>query len=385
MKKTGSLLLIFILSGCTVKDYRQLINITTANDPKQAVKLIAKQKSTAYIQNPNALITDIKKIEDIAKSFNKLKQAVAGKWGEQDTKEPSAKEYVKYINNYKSRAIVDYERGMVSIGTIDSTDTTKSLKEAIVMTILMPYDPSSEDLFNSNSIKLGGEPYLYNEIVDNEGKPIRWEGRANNFADYLIKNNIKSYKLKNGKTSYYVQIPMVKKHLDVRASKYQHIVKKYSKQYQIDEKLIYAIIKTESDFNQYAISKSGAIGLMQIMPKTAGTDAYKEIYKKQGYPSKDYLLNANNNIQMGVVYINILKSRYLKDIHHNVTQEYCVISAYNGGAGSVLKTFNTEKNKAFNSINNKTPNQVYNILTTKAPSQEMRDYLIKVQKNKKLF
>lgn len=370
------------LSGCTSSDYRK---ITSSSNPKDTLKKITKQKAESYLKNPESIKQEVKKIANVATAFSQLRKSITHSWGDSDAKEPSPKEYVKYINNYKSRAIIDYEKGIVTIGTVNSSNVNQSLKEAIVMTLLMPSNPNGEDLFNSDKIKIGGEPYLYNEVVDNEGKAIRWEGRANNFADYLIKNSIKTYKLSNKNLAYYVQIPMVKKHDDIRANKYQSIVTMYAKQYGVDEKLIYAIIKTESDFNQYAISKSGAIGLMQIMPSTAGADAYKAIYNKSGKPTQEYLFEPKNNIQMGVVYIDILKNRYLKDVKNKTSNEYCAISAYNGGAGTVLQTFHADRTKAFTQINNKTPTQVYNVLTTNVSSKETRDYLVKVTKNKKLF
>ena len=45
-------------------------------------------------------------------------------------------------------------------------------------------------------------------------------------------------------------------------------VKKYSEMYKVDEKLVYAVILTESGFNVKAISPCGASGLMQLIPST---------------------------------------------------------------------------------------------------------------------
>jgi membrane-bound lytic murein transglycosylase C len=281
--------------------------------------------------------------------------------------------------------LIDYEKGVVRVETVDTKSPKESLKSAIKTTLLMPHNPSGEDLFNSNEIKLQGEPYLYNEVLDNDGEPVRWEWRANKFADYLIANKLKTQKSAKSENMYYVEIGMVKKHDDIRAKKYQDIVARYAARYNIEPKLIYAIIKTESDFNQYAISRSGAVGLMQIVPSTAGADAYQELYKKSGQPSRDYLFEPKNNIEMGVVYLDILKSHYLKDISDKSSKEYCVISAYNGGSGTVLRTFNTDRTKAFSEINQLSPSQVYSVLTTKTLSGETRNYLIKVTNNKKLY
>ncbi|SPW61978.1 membrane-bound lytic murein transglycosylase C [Escherichia coli] len=49
-------------------------------------------------------------------------------------------------------------------------------------------DPSSVDLYSDvDDITISKEPFLYGQVVDNTGQPIRWEGRASNFADYLLK------------------------------------------------------------------------------------------------------------------------------------------------------------------------------------------------------
>ena len=50
--------------------------------------------------------------------------------------------------------------------------------------------------------------------------------------------------------------------------KYADIVEKYSAQYNVDEDLVYAVIRTESSFRTDASSNVGAAGLMQIMPET---------------------------------------------------------------------------------------------------------------------
>lgn len=386
MKKYITLALITILFfGCSYNQTRRIVVAAASDNPKEALKVLAETRVKEYVANPNLIKSDIKSLENITEAFSNLRKAVVSVWGDEDIKEPTPKEYVKYLDDYKSRAVIDYEKGLVNIGTVDDENTNESLKKAIVTTLLMPHDPTGTDLFNANDLTLGGEPYLYKEVLDNENEPIRWEWRANKFADYLIKNEMKTYKLENGKIAYYVQIPMTKRHEDIRANKYQDIVKTYAKKYGIEERLILAIIKTESDFNQYAISRTGAVGLMQIMPATAGADVYKELYKKEGKPTREYLFDPKNNIEMGSVYIDILKNRYLKDIKNTTSKEYCVISAYNGGAGTVLMTFNSDRTKAFSEINRQTPAQIYTVLTTKVSYEETRNYLVKVEQHKKLF
>jgi soluble lytic murein transglycosylase-like protein len=60
----------------------------------------------------------------------------------------------------------------------------------------------------------------------------------------------------------------------------------YAKRYHLDPALLHAVIKTESDFRQDAVSRKGAIGLMQLTPDTAATlrvvDAYDSLQNIRG-------------------------------------------------------------------------------------------------------
>jgi len=60
----------------------------------------------------------------------------------------------------------------------------------------------------------------------------------------------------------------------------------YAKKYRLDPALLRAVIKTESDFRQHAVSSKGAVGLMQLTPATAATlrvgDAYDSIQNIRG-------------------------------------------------------------------------------------------------------
>jgi len=137
----------------------------------------------------------------------------------------------------------------------------------------------------------------------------------------------------------------------------------------------------ESDFNPYAVSWVPAYGLMQIVPTTAGRDAFEKIHGRKGTPSRDYLFNVENNIRMGTAYLNILQTRYLVGVKNRTSREYCVIAAYNGGAGNVLRSFSNERTQALAMINRSSPQAVYQRLRTKMP-KESQHYLQKVTRAK---
>lgn len=376
----------FIFLGCSTSDYQSIARAAISKNPSGVLKSFATAKSMQYAANPSSLEKDIKSLDKgISELFAALIGEASKEWGKDNVKTPSKKEYVKYMQNYKSRAMVDFDSGMITVETLDSK---KSLKNAIVTTLLLPDDPRSADLFSASDIKLGSTPYLLGEVKDDQNKNIRYTWRANRYADILIQKNYQSKTINNnGKKEvvHFVTIPMVKDHASIRVAKFKPYVQLYAKKYGVSENLVYSIIRTESNFNQFAVSGSGALGLMQIVPTSAGVDAYKHAKGKTWTPSKSYLFDAKNNIEMGAAYINILDSKYLVGINNPISREYCVISAYNTGSGNVLKTFHKDRTSAKKIINSSTPYTVYTKLRTSLPYEETRRYLKKVVDYKKDF
>ncbi|WP_321275679.1 membrane-bound lytic murein transglycosylase MltC [uncultured Vibrio sp.] len=317
--------------------------------------------------------------------INSFSGNIQKKWGKREVKLAGKSNYVKYIDNYLSRAEVDFQKGVITIETVSPTEPQKHLKNAIITTLLTPDDPVNVDLFSSKDIKLEGQPFLYKQVVDQDNKPIKWSWRANRFADYLINHEIKTKDV-DFKKAYYVEISMVEDHFIQRSYQYANIVRRAAEKYDIPEDLIYAIIKTESSFNPYAVSWANAYGLMQVVPKTAGRDVFALVKNRSGQPSPEYLFNPENNIDTGTAYFYILKNRYLKEVSHPTSLEYSMISAYNGGTGGVLNTFNrSDRKRAMRDLNSLQPNQVYWALTKKHPNAEARRYLEKVTNFKKEF
>lgn len=346
-----------------------------------AVRNVATSKATGWARNPKSLLNDLENFDAFAKKFF---GEIVSVWGNENATKPSQKVYVKYTDNYKSRGVIDFERSVVRVETL----VASHLKQAIVTTVLSPDDPRSVDLFSDKPVKLGGEPFLYKQVVDQEGKAVRWEWRASRFADYLIahKKQTRMVTLNTGekKTETYVEFPLVRDHSKQRENRYSALVNRYAAKYRLERSLVYAIIQTESNFNPYAVSWVPAYGLMQIVPKTAGRDAYEVIHGHPGTPSRDYLFNVENNIRMGCAYLHILQTRYLAKVKHPTTREYCIIAAYNGGAGNVLRSFHSSRDQAFALINRQSPDQVYQRLRTKMP-KESQHYLKKVTDAKRRY
>ena len=384
MKTPLITLALMVIVACSSGDVARVAQIAATGDISSAERMAA-EKAVMYATNPQALKRDIREFEKLLKTFREI---IGGTWGEEEIEEPRPKKYVKYTQNYLSRAAVDFDRGVVTVETLDQEHPLLSLKTAIVTTLLTPDDPRSVDLYSAKPIQLGATPFLYKEIKDAEGKNIRWMWRAERYADWLIRNKLATRLIRIGKEErpvHYVTFPMVRDHLQVRAWKYKPIVKEYAQQFKVSPNLIYAVIQIESNFNPYAVSTAPAFGLMQVVPYTAGEDVYRFLNKRNGRPSKGFLFVPKNNIQYGTVYLHLLNYQYLDEIIDPVSKEYCVIAAYNAGPGSVLRTFNADRRTAPDKINRLAPHEVYQALRKNLPRHESRRYLLKVIEAKKDF
>ena len=136
---------------------------------------------------------------------------------------------------------------------------------------------------------------------------------------------------------------------------YKEYVETYSKEFSIDENLVYSIIKVESKFNKKAVSKKNAKGLMQI---SCITQKWAEDELEL---EKVDIFDPETNIRIGCWYLSKLCKEF-----DNLE---LVIAAYNGGSGNVRKWLS---NKAYS----KDGNRLHEI-----PFNETKNYLGKVKQN----
>jgi soluble lytic murein transglycosylase-like protein len=99
---------------------------------------------------------------------------------------------------------------------------------------------------------------------------------------------------------------------------YDDIIRNAGLIYGVDPTLIKAVIKTESDFDPYAVSNKGACGLMQLIPETATRFGVTDVFDPKA------------NIYGGAQYLSWLTTYFKGDIE-------LVLAAYNAGENAVDK------------------------------------------------
>jgi soluble lytic murein transglycosylase-like protein len=105
--------------------------------------------------------------------------------------------------------------------------------------------------------------------------------------------------------------------LGSQIEKYDPLIFKAAEKYNVDYKLIKAVIKAESNFNPQAVSRAGARGLMQLMPRTAYALQVKDSFQPE------------ENIEGGVRYLRYLLNLFQGDL-------YLSLAAYNAGENAVI-------------------------------------------------
>lgn len=103
-----------------------------------------------------------------------------------------------------------------------------------------------------------------------------------------------------------------------RRQAFDKIIREAAYRHGVDESLVKAVIRVESDFRARAVSPKGALGLMQLMPATARRHRVQRVFEPR------------DNVDGGVQHLRYLIRRYKGNL-------VFALAAYNAGEGAVDK------------------------------------------------
>ncbi len=333
--------------------------------------------------------------QTLANEYKKYVNDISEYWESPET--TTSKKWVEYSGDKQTRRIVDFENNEIII-EFQLLDKPKieEIKNLINKQLKYMLSEDEKTAFRNDPVSFNTETALKPKLVTGASadlsekkilEPIFFENKATSKdidrkANALTENGDfsirKSPISKANVITFKSTLP--ENALEKKARIYKNSVTKFADAHRLRTDLIFSIIHNESSFNPMATSPVPAYGLMQIVPKSAGIDATKFLFGKPKLLLPSYLYNADNNIEIGTVYMRILYYDYLKNIENPSSRLYCAIAAYNTGTGNVARAFagNNNIKEAVNIVNRMSPDDVYRTLRRNLPYEETRKYIKKV-------
>ena len=377
--------------------------------------------------------------QQMRKEYFDYVSSIKNIWGNDTIVDDTKSEWVEYSDDYQSRSVVNFETGEILIevafddiqkydsAAIDrrisaaiekmlesrgstcpyssKVDVNKFLAERPILEGLIDLSkytfPDSAEVASQKprnarpappAPKVRGKEL---ELADNNNKKVNVANSGETMASRVareggnIRNNKEREEARKRARELYsakaianaASKQSVKKRITVKGSdnKSRTVV-------QIEQPLIYALMEQESYFNPEATSWVPAYGLMQLVPRSGGYDAYRYVYKRDWVPSKSYLYVPHQNIELGTAYLRILMNQF-SGVTDPDCRRLCVIASYNTGAGNVSRAFtgNTNLKGAIPLINRYNYTQLYNHLTSNLSTEEARNYVSGVSKRREKY
>ncbi|MDG6773367.1 murein transglycosylase domain-containing protein [Thiomicrorhabdus sp. ZW0627] len=350
-------------NAVVVKPHREVVD-PSVKKPSSDISAVVIPVATMPSRLPQDMISESKQTPmDAKRTVESQKQVVAS-----SMEEPT-------VVVYDDELLVEFPH---------SVSNKRDIKRAISR-LLLSDRPFAEDLLSNKALSFKEIPYFYKKVLDQNHRAIRYPADAFEYADYLLDSE-RVGKIEDEEGPFVVvSIPLVDPNYPDQFFQYRDWVTDYAKQFDVSPALVFAIMETESDFQPKAVSRSNALGLMQLKPQAAGKDVYQYVDMRKGQPSRKDLFDAKNNIRMGTAYLGLLAHDYLDQVKDKDNKELLVIASYNGGLSTVLKLFGDTEEQAVEHINRLHPRQVYRKLRFEHQSDETRRYLDKVMKAKNKY
>ncbi len=265
-------------------------------------------------------------LEDDSLAFSSYKTDIEKKW--QQFLSSTQEEWISYSEGKETKRVVNFEEGYIEIETLVDKTEPEPLKKAQQQIA----DQVKELVLEDDG---SGKAILSEQVSTSDGKEVTNRNVAKFAQEVAVKAEaITPYAGGEDKIERMivtVRIPMVPDHLRKRAEIYLPVVRSYCDKYDLDIAMVMALIHTESYFNPKAKSNAPAFGLMQLVPKSGGKEAYKYVFGKDQAPGIYYLYNPENNIQLGAAYLRKMRTTEFKNVTDSQNALYCIICAYNTG------------------------------------------------------
>jgi membrane-bound lytic murein transglycosylase C len=307
--------------------------------------------------------------------WNRLKAEVEQKW--QVFARSTKTDWVAYNSQKDSRSQVDFKEGKIVFEAVVPEGDPRGAEKARTM-----IEERARNTFGETD--LAGKRVLENQIASTSGAKIGPETLKKFLQEQVlpdVKPDPVPFQSLDGisRKRFAVEIELVPQHIRMRAEKYLPIVMKNAERFRLKPQLVLAIIHTESYFNPMAVSSCDAIGIMQVIPKHAGREAYQFVHGTAKVIPREYLFNPVNNIELGSAYLHLLKHKHFSDIQGEVKNRYVTICGYNWGPTSMRSQIVGRY-----PINKMSDEEVYVLLRQKTP-EETRDYIQKVRERMPLY
>ena len=303
------------------------------------------------------------------RELQELKRRIDLFWGEAGVTS-TKKDWIDYNENFSVRSNIDFKNGTIEIDAL------------IPLNVSNPYERAKQKISDKMVTSFMAKGIEQRSILTNQLKTSK--------GLYVTNKNLKNYiqsdlfpKIDkvptpiigndgNTRLRFGARFPLVPGHLRIRAEKYRNTVQINATRFSLDPQLIMAVIHTESYFNPFARSHAGAYGLMQVIPRYAGREAYQFIYKQDRIITPPYLYEPVNNINLGSAYLYLLYNKHFADIQGRDKRLYLTICGYNWGPTAIRQNIIRRHQVIFMS-----EDKLYKLLRYRTP-KETSDYLRKV-------
>ena len=336
-------------------------------------------------------------IEADRKAFAAFKEEVEKVWG--DYVGSSRKDWVEYGDGLGSRSKVDFEAGTATVEVVVNGDVEtaqENLQQAVADLVSdkgksSDYSVALPDGEVEEPKPLSAKPVLEGQVATEDGQVVDADNAESFAQEVVAEAKVESKKVvgKDGKERIKVAVtfPLVPDHLRKRAEGYRELVAEYANRFELDPKLVFAVMHTESHFNPKARSHIPAYGLMQLVPTSGGREAYRYVYKKDEVLPAGYFFVPAQNIELGCGYLKYLRRRIFGKLDNDQKALYCMVAAYNTGAGNVSRAFTGKKaiRGAIPEIDKMGADEIYVYLEGNLPYEETRHYLKKVVERMALY